>query len=128
MNGFDVSTIRSSEDLAVWVEYNDQVSVLLRHIPREKLAGIFKQATRTTWDKNHQPETTIDNIKYGELVGEAAIADWAGLVDGEEPFPCTKENKALLMRKWGNFAKFVSDLSSDLDRLIESEQDAVRKN
>ena len=128
MQGFDVAAIRSTEDVAVWVQYNDQVNVLIRHIPRERLSGILKQASRTTWDKNHQPETTIDNIKYGELVGDAAIVDWTGLIDGEQAFPCTKDNKALLMRKWGNFAKFISDLSSDLDRLLESEREAERKN
>lgn len=126
--GFDVSSIRSADDLTVWVPYNDEVSVQLKHIPREALAGILKQATRTTWDKAHQPENTIDNIKYGELVGDAAIMDWAGLRDGDREFPCTQENKRLLMRKWANFAKFVSDLSSDLDRLVESEKESARKN
>jgi hypothetical protein len=128
MQGFDVSSIKSSEEKTVWVQYNDEVAVLVRHIPREKLSGILQQASRTTWDKHHQPESTIDNIKYGELVGDAAIVDWTGLVDGDQPFACTKENKQLLMRKWGNFAKFISDLSSDLDRLIESEKDSARKN
>ena len=128
MQGFDVSSIKSAEEMTVWVEYNDQVSVLIRHIPREKLAGIFKAASRTTWDKNHQPETSIDNIRYGELIGEAAIVDWAGFVDEGQAFPCTNDNKALLMRKWGNFAKFVSDLSSDLDRLVEAEKETARKN
>ena len=125
---FDISAIRSSEDKTVWVQYNDEVSVLIRHIPREKFAGIVKMSSRTTWDKNHQQETTIDSIKLGELVGDAAIVDWTGLSDGGEPFPCTAENKRLLMRKWSNFAKFVSDLSSDLDRLLETEREAERKN
>ena len=128
MTGFDVSSIRNTADFAVWVEYNDDVSVLIKHVPRESLAGILKQATRTTWDKHHQPENSVDNIKYGELVGDAAIVDWTGLVDGDQPFPCTQENKKLLMRKWTNFAKFVSDLSSDLDRLMESEKESARKN
>lgn len=128
MQGFDISSIRSTEDLAVWVQYNDEVSVLIRHIPREALSGILRQATRTTWDKHHQPQQVVDNIKYGELVGEAAIVDWTGLIDGDQPFPCTRENKSLLMRKWSNFAKFISDLSSDLDRLMESDKEAARKN
>jgi hypothetical protein len=128
MQGFNVSSILGSEDPAVWVQYNDEVSVLIRHITREKMSALLKAASRTTWDKNHQPETTIDNIKYGELIGEAAIVDWAGLNDGDKAFPCTKDNKALLMRKWANFAKFVSDISSDLDRLLESERGEERKN
>ena len=128
MQGFDVSSIRSAEEKTVWVQYNDEVSVLVRHVPREKLSGILQQATRTSWDKHHQPESTVDNIKYGELVGEAAIVDWTGLVDGDQPFACNPENRALLMRKCSNFAKFISDLSSDLDRLIETEKEAARKN
>ena len=128
MKGFDVSSIRSTEDLTVWVTYNDDVDVQLKHIPRESLAGILKQATRTTWDKHHQPAENVDNLKYGELVGDAAIVDWSGLRDGDQEFPCTPDNKKLLMRKWSNFAKFVSDLSSDLDRLIESEKESARKN
>lgn len=126
--GFDVSSICAAEDFTAWVPYNDQVAVLVRHIPREKLSGILRQATKTTWDQKHQPENNVDNIKYGELIGEAAIVDWTGLIIDDKPFPCTKENRGILMRKWGSFAKFISDLSSDIERLMESQQEAVRKN
>lgn len=128
MQGFDVSSICSNEDMVVWVPYNDMVTVGIKHIPREKLSGMLKQATKTTWDKHHQPEQTVDSIKYGELVGEAAIEGWTGLMVGDQELPCTSENKKLLMRKWTNFAKFVSEYSSDLDRLIEIEKESARKN
>lgn len=128
MQGFDVSSMRGDDGLAVWVEYNDEITVQIKHVPREAMAGILRQATRTTWDKNHQPENTIDNLKFGELVGDAAIIDWRGLVDGDQEFPCTPENKRLLMRKWANFARFVADCSSDLDRLMAAEKEAARKN
>ena len=124
----DISTIINGDDLAVWIDYNEDVSVQVRHVPREELSVIMQKSTKTTWDRKHQAEQSVDNIKYGELMGEAAIVDWSGLEVSGVPLPCTKENRALIMRKWSSFAKFVSDASSDLDRLIEADRDAARKN
>lgn len=126
--GLDISGLIGTNEIEVWVEYSSEVFVLVRHVSREALTAILKKATKTTFDHKHQKQEEIDNIRYGELIGEAAIADWTGLRAGSEVFPCTPENIHLLMRKWADFAKFISDVSSDLERLIDAEKESVRKN
>jgi hypothetical protein len=126
--GFNVAALLGGGDgLQVWVDFNDEVRVKLRYISREEMAGIIKKSTVIEF-VNHQKRETLDNLKYGELVGLAAIADWSGLVQGSEPFPCTPENVKQLMRLWGDFAKFVSDFSSDFERLVAADKEAERKN
>jgi hypothetical protein len=128
MQGFDVTALTGTEELLAWVPFNDDVTVQVRHVSREELAGILRQATVVSFDNKHQKQTEIDNLKYGELLGLAAIKDWKGLVTGTAEFPCTPENIRILMRKWADFAKFISDLSSDLERLVQAEKETERKN
>jgi len=128
MQGFDVSALLGDEELLVWVDYNDEVKVQLRHVSRETLAGILKKATVVSFDGKHQKRTEIDQLLYGELVGLAAIVDWQGLVAGGKELACTADNIRTLMRKWSDFAKFVSDIADDLERLKAAEKEIVRKN
>jgi hypothetical protein len=126
---FDVTSIATGKKLQVEVTYNDQVTVTINHVHREKLADLIKQATKTTFDRrSHSKEEIFDAINFGELLGVEAIADWTGLESEGKPFPCTDENKRLLMRTWTDFAKFVSDTCTDLETLNEAEQASVRKN
>lgn len=128
MQGFDVSALMGDEELQAWVDFSDEVKVLLRHVSREKISKILKQATVTSFDRSHQKQSEVDNLKYGELIGKAAIVDWQGLVAAGGPLPCNPENINILMRRWGDFAKFVSDTCSDLEQLVAAEKESVRKN
>ena len=126
--GFNVAALLGGGDsLQVWVDFNTEIRVKLRHISREEMATITRKATVSEF-VNHQKREKLDDLKYGELIGLAAIADWSGLVLGDEPFPCTPENIKLLMLKWGDFAKFISDFSTDFERLVAAEKEAERKN
>ncbi len=126
--GFDVSTLVRNSKKQVVAKFNDQVSVTVNFVPRDCFAGFVKQASKTTWDRDHQPVETFDNLKFGELLGVEAIAGWDGLVVDGEPLPCTPENIKLLMRKWSDFAKFVSSVCTDLERLMDLEMENERKN
>lgn len=128
MTGFDVTTLLTDADVAVWTEFNDEVRVKVRHVSREEQAQILKRATTISFDNRHQKQESIDMLKYGELVGQAAILEWSGLVASGAPLPCNPANIALLMRKWADFAKFVSDICSDLERLVAADRETVRKN
>lgn len=128
MEGFDVSAIVGGEDLVVWVDYNDRITVQVKYIDREKFADLIKKATTTNWDRKHQKQEVVDNLKFGELLGDAAIADWRGMVVNKQEFPCNEQNRALVMRKWTDFAKFVGEVCTDLERLVEAEQESAKKN
>jgi hypothetical protein len=126
--GFDVSSLMDGGKLQVTVPYNEQVNVIINHVSRERQSALMRAATKTTWDTHHQAQETFDPILFGQLLGLEAIGGWDGLVIGETPLDCTPENIKLLMRRWTDFAKFVSTLCSDLERLVALEKAAVAKN
>ena len=128
MKGFDVSALTGKE-LKVWVDYNEVVKVLVRPVTRERYLAILAEATIAKFDnKTHLKSSELDSLKLGGLLGEAVIVDWSGLVDSGEPFLCTQENRALLMRSWVDFAKFISDIATDLERMVTAEKESERKN
>lgn len=111
------------------VQFNDEVALTLRYVSREQLDRMLRQATITSFNRSsHQKESDFDHLLYGELLGRAAIVDWSGLEVDDQPYPCTPDNAALLMRRWTGFAKFVSDMCSDLECLIDGEKEQIRKN
>ena len=127
--GFDVSALMDATKRPVWVPYSDEVKVAINHVTREKYAELVEEATTISIDgRTNLRSETLDNLKLGELIGLAAIADWSGLVVGAEPFPCTPENIKVLMRKWSDFARFVASHCNNLDRLMEIEKEAKKKN
>lgn len=128
VKGFDVSALMGGKDLLVWMDYSDQVRVQIRHVTRERFGDLVNTATIVGFDRRHQKTEQLDSIKFGELLGEEAIADWDGMQVDSEPLPCNKENRKILMRKWVDFAKWVSDVCTDLERLVTAEKEAARKN
>lgn len=125
---FDVSALMGQQELKVWLEYNTDVKVQVRHISRETFADLVGKATTVQFDRRHQKSEELDNLKFGELLGVEAIVDWSGLVVGDQPFPCTADNIKKLMRSWVDFARFIADVCTDLERLVTAEKEAARKN
>lgn len=125
---FDVSKLMNNQDITVWVKLNKVVDVEVKYVTRQKFAELARQATKTVWDRNNQPVETFDNIKFGELLGVETVKDWSGLINDGEILPCTPENITLLMARWFDFAKFVSSICTDLERLIELQKEVERKN
>lgn len=125
--GFDVSALMDGGTLQVTVPYNDQVNVLINHVTRERQSELMRAATTTTWVK-HQPQETFNPIIFGEKLGLEAIGGWDGLVVKGAVLECTPENIKLLMRKWTDFAKFVSTICTDLEQLVALEKAAIAKN
>jgi hypothetical protein len=125
---FDITSIATGKSMQAEVPFNDKVTVIVKHISRERISTLLKQSTKITFDNRHQKIEDVDNIKFGELLGVEAIAGWTGLESEGATFPCTDENKRLLMRKWTDFAKFISDICTDLEALLDAEKEAVRKN
>jgi len=109
------------------IPFDDTVTIRLRHITREELRNIYKQATTTRF-VNHVKTEEFDPIKGDCLLGRAAIKGWDGIKNGDQDAPCTPEFIDLLMSKHNSFAKFINDISADIDQLIKVEREAERKN
>jgi hypothetical protein len=127
--GFDISGLMDATRRPVWVRYNPEVEVAINHVTRERFAQIVEEATTVAIDgRTNLKSETLDNLKLGELVGVEAVSDWKGLVNGDTALPCTPENIKTLMRRWSDFARFVSSHCNNLDRLMEIEKEAQKKN
>jgi len=125
--GFDVSALMDGGKLQVTVPFNDQVNIIINHVTRERQSELMRAATTTTYVK-HQPQETFDPILFGQKLGLEAIGGWDGLTVKEVPLEFTPENVKLLMRKWTDFAKFVSTVCTDLEQLVALEKAAIAKN
>jgi len=120
----DIAAVK--KEFSVWCPFGD-AKVHIRHISREELKGIYKKATRIEFVKGAKTEQT-DSVKADCLLGRAAVLDWEGFTEGDQDFPCTKENIDTLMKGYNAFARFVNDMCADLDALVEIEKEAERKN
>lgn len=109
------------------VKYDDDVTLQLRHISREELRDIFKEASVTRF-VNHQKTEEFDPLKADCLLGRAVITGWSGVKDGDQDAPCTPETIDILMTSHNTFAKFINDICTDIDQLVQQEKEAARKN
>jgi len=109
------------------VPFDDAVTIHLRHITREELRNIYKQATTIRF-VNHAKTEEFDHVKADCLLGRAAIKDWEGIKNGDQDAPCTPEFIDLLMSRHNTFARFINDISVDIDQLVQEERQAERKN
>lgn len=109
------------------IKYNEAVILWLRHVSREDLRQLFKQATVTRF-VDHKKVEDFDASKSDCLLGRASITGWEGVMFDNTPAPCTPENIDLLMTKHSAFARFINDIAIDIDALVREEQEAERKN
>jgi len=110
------------EDFLITVPFIEDSEVVLRYVSAEELQQIAKKATTVTWDRKNEPKEELDPIQIQVLMGRAAVRGWKGLTMEGEEFPYSPENCDLLMRKWTEFARFVSETCMDLQRLQEEER------
>jgi hypothetical protein len=64
-----------------------------------------------------------------ELLWDFVIVDWSDLFDAkQQPIPCTKEMKLLLMGRSPSFSALVSGLLADLRVVEDKEAEDLPKN
>jgi len=114
--------VLGKDDLLISVPLAEDAEITLRYVSREELREITKKATKITWNRKHEPKEEFDPVQADLLLGRAAVRGWKGLTMEGEEFPYSPENCDLLMRKWTEFARFVSETCMDLQRLQEEEK------
>jgi hypothetical protein len=113
------------EGFSAWMHFAD-FQVQVAFVPLDEVNRIQSEATATTIIEGRVIQE-LDNVKYAELLADAAVRDWKGLRNGDEDFPYSREHARLLMRKWGAFHKFVTDACVSLMRLTrEAKREAVK--
>ncbi len=116
-----------NNDRLYWVDFNATVSVQLRHVTKERLRQLMKQATTTRF-VNHKPSEEFDSTLGDVLLGKEAIKDWRGVSFGDDPAPCTPENIEIAMKGHNTFSDFINQVCGDIDNLIRLEKEASAKN
>jgi len=110
----------------------EEGSVTLRLCNGQALTDIRKQTVKKRYEYKRGARMEVEDFNdelHSELLWDYAIVDWSGVEDEKgKPIPCTRENKALLMRGSPVFSRLVGNY---LDRLGEEEAahaEAVEKN
>jgi len=111
----------------------DEGGITLRALNQETLTQI--ENITTTKKKKFRGNTPYDDVKVDErrkeeLMWDYCIVSWENLQDDDagEEILCTKENKALLMRKHFNFSVFVGDCIEQLTEFKEKQGETEAKN
>jgi hypothetical protein len=115
------------DDFQAWIPFQD-AEVLIRYVDIEELRRLNKQATKTAWDRRHQKTEELDALEANRLLGRASVRGWKNItMDGEE-YPYTPDNCDFLMQKWFEFSRFINEVCTDLQAMMDAEKEAARKN
>lgn len=110
----------------------DEGSICLRVCDGDTLKAIFKATSKsrvTYKDRQRYEYEDVDPDLRSVMIWDYCIVDWKGLMDSDDnPIPCTKENKILLMGKSVTFATFVSEKINELNDLNKVHEEELAKN
>lgn len=129
-------TIFNLEDQGKWFELEGGGRLQLRNVSREVYADIRKKTIRKKVDFK-KVEGTPARFDYeevnedlsNELFWDYVIVAWENFFDASNnPIPCNKQNKMLLISKSITFAKYVNECLKVLTESELEEQKAQEKN
>lgn len=125
----NISALKTGAPLQAWINIEDDVDVLVNYLDRDSLMGLRKRATVMMEDE--ETGKMVEAIDPELLEREtmlAAVADWRGLTDGEEDFPCSPENIMLLANRWSIFAGRIDRACVRLSEFVAAKQQETEKN
>ena len=110
----------------------DGASVTLRVCAGDDFRAIERKYPSRVEYKNGQRFEFVPRdveARRADDVWDFCIVEWKGLVDkNNDPIPCTRENKLLLMGKSILFAKFVAEGLTKIREDMEVQGDILAKN
>jgi len=109
-----------------WLQFTDGVRVKLRYVSPQQFAHWRKIASRRRLRGGRIFEE-LDESKLDEILSDEVILDWEGITENGQPFPCTPENKRLLMQHWTEFALWVNEQCMRLEAFVQAEQEEEQK-
>jgi len=109
-----------------WLEFTDGVQVKLRYVSPQQFAHWRKVASRRRLRGGRIFEE-LDEGKLDEILCDEVILDWRGITEDGQPFPCTRENKRLLMQHWTEFALWVNEQCMRLEAFTQAKEEEEQK-
>ncbi len=115
-----------------WFDLDDGARICLRLCNEKDMAAIRAKTVKEDAEYiNGQRYQTIDrnNDLAEEMTWDKSIIAWEGIIDeNDEPVPCTKDNKILLMRGSLTFPVVVTALLDNLTSAVYKESEGLVKN
>ncbi len=101
----DVSKLIREETVAEWYTVpGSNAEVLIRCLKPKELDILRRRARHRKFDGRRR-ELDVDTDKFSRLVLCEMVREWKNISMGEEPLPCTNEEKVLLDKNWDAFRK-----------------------
>lgn len=124
----DISRLKK-KDLKVWLTLLDGVEVLCQHLSQSDYDRISERCTTTRIEnRTYRRIEERDDKQFRAEIAQAVVLDWRGLVDGDAPFPFTKENLLYLMEECTEFRLLVMDAPMSLEKMLAAEKAELEKN
>jgi hypothetical protein len=121
-----------------WFDMDGGGRICLRTCAGDDYRAIHDQAVKRKSEVVFDPKTRqphrlnseeTDERLLSELLWDFVIVDWSDLFDAkQQPIPCTREMKQLLMGRSPSFSAHVSGLLAQLRIVEEKEAEDLPKN
>lgn len=122
-----------------WFPWKDGAEVCVRVCAGDDFADLKSKSVKirseVVWDpRTRQPQKVREEIRddrvYTSLLWDYCIVDWRNILDAkEQPIPCTKEMKLLLMNSAkSGFPTFISECLDTLNGVEEKDREESEKN
>ena len=126
-----MDVLKLKNGFSVWVplfEDDDKVKIKIRHLNQADYDNLTKQATEGDGDKKGgNVSRTMNPEKYIELLADAAVIDWTGITEGDQPYPCTQENRHYLAHSCTDFQALIRSTPLIYSRMIALEKEQEKK-
>ena len=116
-----------NREVTAWVDFED-TSTELRHVSLEEIEKLKKAATKRTFQKRTGLAIDVmDNVKFMQLLGNAAIVAWKGMEMHGEEYQCTPEHIDMLMSHWSDYAIWVNNNCTELALFVKKTEEAIQE-
>jgi hypothetical protein len=124
----NIAKIVNNDGKGYWVDFLDDTQIKIKPATPKKMNQLFRSCEKKGWTRGRST-SDMDSEKFNILLCKEIILDWKGFFveDGSE-FPCTEENKKVLMENWTEFNRFVQETALNVEQLIAEEKAGTEKN
>lgn len=112
---------------AVWVNFEDDIEVLIAYADIDEIEGILKRHATFSY-KGGKRKEKVDGVAIVKEIGRRFIKGWKGITLNGEEFSHNEENSDKLMTRWADFAIFVREACMEVSNFSDEEREEVEKN
>jgi hypothetical protein len=124
----DIGKLMKDEAPTAEFQFSDRVWVTIRYIAAPELRAINAKARTIGWNAKHQREERIDSEKASQMIGEAALLGWRGILRDGRELSFSPEMRNWLMLNMLDFSNFVVEKATEFAAFVETDREEGKKN